>query len=142
MNPFIDMVRFTPNEKRYYRNSIAPGLAFFAAMAGVAFLVRSFRDEWPFEVLAGLALLPVLPMVWIIKVYIDYFRDCDEWEKLIEIYGIAIGVLLVGMVYFALGLLGLFKLVVLDGTLIAYGMLPTVMLVYTLGKVVGRWRHG
>ena len=27
MNPFIDMVRFTPNEKRYYRNSIAPGLA-------------------------------------------------------------------------------------------------------------------
>jgi hypothetical protein len=61
---------------------------------------------------------------------------------LIEVYGIAIGVLLVGMVYFALGLLGMFKLVVLNGTLIAYGMLPTVMLVYTLGKVVGRWRHG
>lgn len=142
MNPFIDMVRFTPNEKRYYRNSIAPGLAFLAAMAGVAFLVRSFRDEWHFEVLAGLALLPVLPMVWIIKVYIDYFRDCDEWEKLIEIYGIAIGVLLVGMGYFALGLLGLFKLVVLDGTFLAYGMLPAVMLVYSLGKVVGRWRHG
>jgi len=142
MNPFVDMVRFTPNEKRYYRNSIAPGLAFLAAMAGVAFLVRSFRDEWHFEVLAGLALLPVLPMVWIIKVYIDYFRDCDEWEKLIEIYGIAIGVLLVGMGYFALGLLGLFKLVVLDGTLLAYCMLPAVMLVYSLGKVVGRWRHG
>ncbi len=142
MNPFIDMVRFTPNEKRYYRNSIAPGLAFLAAMAGVAYLVRSFRDEWHFEVLAGLALLPVLPMVWIIKVYIDYFRDCDEWEKLIEIYGIAIGVLLVGMGYFALGLLGLFKLVVLDGTLLAYCMLPAVMLVYSLGKVVGRWRHG
>jgi hypothetical protein len=61
---------------------------------------------------------------------------------LIEVYGIAIGVLLVGMVYFALGLLGLFKLVVLDGTLIAYGMLPAVMLAYTFGKVVGRWRHG
>jgi hypothetical protein len=46
------------------------------------------------------------------------------------------------MAYFALGLLGLFQLVVLDGTLLAYGMLPAVMLVYTLGKVVGRWRHG
>jgi hypothetical protein len=142
MNPFIDMVRFTPNEKRYYRRSIAPGLAFLAVMAGAAFLVRSFRDDWAFEVLAGLALLPVLPMVWMMKVYIDYFSDCDEWEKLIEIYGIAIGVLLVGMAYFALGLLGLFKLVVLDGTLLAYCMLPAVMLVYSLGKVFGRWRHG
>ena len=142
MNPFIDMVRFTPNEKRYYRRSIAPTLAFVAMMAGSSLLVREYRDDWPFVVLATLALLPVLPMVWIMKVYIDYFRDCDEWEKLIEVYGIAIGVLLVGMVYFALGLLGLFELVMLDGTLIADGMLPAVMLAYTLGKVVGRWRHG
>ncbi len=142
MNPFLDMVRFTPNEKRYYRRSIAPSLVFLVVMAGVAFLVRGFRDDWPFEVLAGLALLPVLPMGWIVKVYIDYFSDCDEWEKLIEVYGIAIGLLLVGMAYFALGLLGLFKLVVLDGTLLAYCMLPAVMLVYSLGKVFGRWRHG
>ena len=142
MNPFIDMVRFTPNEKRYSRNSIAPTVVFLVTMAGSAVLVREYRDDWSFAVLATLALLPVLPMVWIMKVYIDYFRDCDEWEKLIEVYGIAIGVLLVGMAYFALGLLGLFKLVELDGTLLAYGMLPAVMLVYTLGKVVGRWRHG
>lgn len=142
MNPFIDMVRFTPNEKRYYRNSIAPTVAFLAVMAATAMLVREYREDWPFAVLAAIALLPVLPMVWIMKVYIDYFRDCDEWEKLIEVYGIAIGVLLVGMAYFALGLLGLFKLVVLDGTLLAYCMLPAVMLAYTLGKVVGRWRHG
>lgn len=46
------------------------------------------------------------------------------------------------MAYFALGLLGLFRLVVLDGALLAYGMLPAVMLAYSLGKVFGRWRHG
>lgn len=142
MNPFIDMVRFTPNEKRYYRRSIAPTGAFLAVMAGSAMLVREYRDDWSFAVLATLALLPVLPMAWTMKTYIDYFRDCDEWEKLIEVYGIAIGVLLVGMVYFALGLLGVFKLVILDGTWLAYCMLPAVMLAYTLGKVVGRWRHG
>jgi hypothetical protein len=142
MNPFIDMVRFTPNEKRYYRRSIAPTVAFLAVMAIVSALVRVRRDDWPFEALVVAALIPVIPMLWIMKVYIDYFRDCDEWEKLIEIYGICIGVLLVGMVYFALGLLGLFKLVVLDGTLLAYCMLPAVMLVYSLGKVYGRWRHG
>jgi hypothetical protein len=51
-------------------------------------------------------------------------------------------VLLVGMVYFALGLLGLMRLMVLDGTLLAYGLLPAVSLAYVLGKVVGRWRHG
>lgn len=142
MNPFIDMIRFTPNEKTYYRRSLTPTVAFLVVMFVAAALVRQNRADWPFEVLVVLALLPVLPMAWMMKVYIDYFQACDEWEKLIEIYGICIGVLAVGMVYFALGLLGLFKLVVLDGTWLAYGMLPAVMLVYTLGKVVGRWRHG
>ena len=142
MNPFIDMVRFTPNEKRYYRRSVLPGLAFVAVIAGSAALVRGFRGDWSFPLLVATALLPVLPMVWMLKVYIDYFLDCDEWERLVEVYGICIGVLVVGMAYFALGLLGLFELVVLDGTLLAYCMLPAVMLVYSLGKVFGRWRHG
>lgn len=142
MNPFIDMVRFSPNEKRYYQRSLLPGIAFVIVIGASGVLVREFRGEWPFELLVGLALLPVLPMAWIMKVYIDYFRDCDEWEKLIEIYGICIGVLLVGMAYFALGLLGLMDLVVLDGTLVAYCMLPAVMIIYSFGKVFGRWRHG
>ena len=142
MNPFSDIVRFSPNERRYYRRSIAPTLAFFAVISGMAALIRQNRDDWPFEVLVALALSPVLPMAWLMKIYIDYFVNCDEWEKLVEIYGICIGVLLVGMVYFALGLLGIFKLVVLDGTLLAYGMLPAVSLAYVLGKIIGRWRHG
>ena len=142
MNPFIDMVRFTPNEKRYYQRSVAPMAVFSALFIGGAVVIKSYREEWPFALLVAIAILPALPIAWFFKLYIDYFRDCDEWEKLIEIYGICIGVLLVGMVYFALGLLGLFKLVVLDGTLLAYCMLPAVMLVYSLGKVYGRWRHG
>lgn len=142
MNPFIDMVRFTPNEKRYYRRSIAP-MALFSILFFVgAGIVKAYRADLPYAVLVAIAISPAVPMAWFFKLYIDYFRDCDEWEKLIEVYGIAIGVLLVGMVYFALGLLGLFKLVELDGTWLAYAMLPAVTLAYTLGKVVGRWRHG
>jgi hypothetical protein len=34
------------------------------------------------------------------------------------------------------------QLVVLDGTLLAYFMLPAVSFAYVLGKMVGRWRHG
>ena len=142
MTPFLDLVRFTPNEKRYCRRSIAPTIAFVAVMALAAWLVREHRADAPFALLAGIALLPVLPMGWMLKVYIDYFVACDEWEKLVEVYGICLGVLLVGMAYFAMGLLGLFKLVVLDGALLAYCMLPAVMLAYSLGKVFGRWRHG
>lgn len=142
MNPFLDLLRFTPNEKRYYLRSLGPSAAFLAVMVLSTVLVRAFRGEWPFALLAAVALLPVLPMAWFFKVYLDYFAACDEWEKLVEVYGICIGVLLVGMVYFALGLLGLFRLVVLDGTLLAYGLLPAVSLAYVLGKIVGRWRHG
>jgi hypothetical protein len=142
VNPFIDMVRFTPKERAYYRRSVVPTVVFFIVIFAVAALVRQNRDDWPFELLALLALLPALPMAWLMKVYIDYFRACDEWERLIEVYGICIAVLVVGMVYFALGLLGLMELVVLDGTWLAYGMLPAISLVYCIGKVVGRWRHG
>lgn len=142
MNPFIDMVRFTPNERRYYQRSGAPILVCMALLFGGTFLVKHYRAEWPFELLVIVALSPALPMAWTMKIYIDYFRDCDEWEKLIEIYGICIGVLIVGMGYFALGLLGAMRLVELDGTLMAYGMLPAISLTYVLGKVFGRWRHG
>lgn len=142
MNPFVDMFRFTPNECRYYRKTVAPMLAFVTLMALSALIVRLFREDWPFAALALVTMSPTLGMAWFMKVYIDYFRACDEWERLIEVYGICIAVLIVGMVYFALGLLGLMELVVLDGTWMAYGMLPAVSLVYSLGKVIGRWRHG
>jgi hypothetical protein len=142
MNPFIDVIRFTPNEKVYYQRSVAPMAVFCVLIIGGSLLVRANREAWSFELLALIALLPVLPMTWFLKVYIDYFRACDEWEKLIEVYGICIGVLVVGLAYFALGLLGVMKLVVLDGAWLAYGMLPAVSLVYVLGKIVGRWRHG
>lgn len=142
MNPFIDMIRFTPNEKRYYQRSALPMLMMVPIVVAAVGVIEAFRGEWPFALLAAIALLPLLPMGWFFKLYIDYFVACDEWEKLIEVYGICVGVLLVGMVYLALGLLGLFKLVELDGTLLAYGMLPAVSLAYVLGKVIGRWRHG
>jgi hypothetical protein len=142
VNPFIDMVRFTPNEKRYYLRSLGPLLLAIPLMVGVTVLVDRYRSSWPFEVLIAIALLPLLPMAWAMKQYVDYFKACDEWERLIEIYGICIAVLVVGLTYFGFGILGLLDLVALDGTLFALFMLPAVSLTYVIGKVVGRWRHG
>ena len=142
MNHLREFFTFSAKEWRYYKLSVPPMLVFIAVMTASALTVKHFRDDWSFAVLAVVALLPVLPIGWFFKVYLDFFQACDEWEKLVEVYGIAIGVLLVGMVYFALGLLGLMKLVELDGTLIAYFMLPAVSFAYVLGKVIGRWRHG
>lgn len=64
MNPFVDIVRFSPNERRYYRRSIAPSLIFIALIFVMAALIRQNRNDWPFEVLVALALSPALPMVW------------------------------------------------------------------------------
>lgn len=142
MNPFLDMVRFTPNEKRYYLRSLGPLLLMLVLMAFVVAVVEACRGVWPYEALVAIALLPVVPMAWAMKQYVDYFRDCDEWERLIELYGICIAVLLVGLTYFGLGLLGLMGLVVLDGPLFAALLLPAISLTYVIGKVIGRWRHG
>lgn len=142
MNPFIDVVRFTPNEKAYYRRSLGPLLVAVPLMVGVVWLIEAYRDDWPFALLAAIALLPVLPMAWAMKQYVDYFKACDEWERLIELYGICIAVLVVGLGYFGLGLLGLMALVSLDGTLLALLMLPAISLTYVVGKIIGRSRHG
>lgn len=142
MNHLRELFTFSAKERRYYKLSMPPMVVFIAVMTGSALTVKHFRDDWSFVVLASIALLPTLPIGWFFKVYLDFFQACDEWERLIEIYGICIGVLLVGMVYFALGLLGVMQLVVLDGTLLAYFMLPAVSFAYVLGKMVGRWRHG
>lgn len=142
MNPFLDLFRFTPNEKRYYRRSALPMLASIVATFASAALVRQLGAAAPFGLLAAVALLPALPIGWFFKLYIDYFRACDEWEKLIEVYGICIGLLIVGMAYFALGLLGLMALLELDGNLLAIGLLPAISLSCVFGKMVGRWRHG
>lgn len=142
MNHLRELFTFSAKELRYHKQTVLPMLSFIAVIALSAMLVKQYRDEWAFPVLAVIALLPVLPIAWTLKLYLDYFQACDEWERLIEVYGICIGVLLVGMVYFALGLLGLMKLIELDGTLVAYFMLPAVCFAYVIGKIVGRWRHG
>lgn len=142
MNHLRELFTFSAKERRYHKQTVLPMLSFIAVIALSAMLVKSYRDEWAFSVLAAIALLPVLPIAWTLKLYLDYFQACDEWERLIEVYGICIGVLLVGMVYFAIGLLGLMKLIELDGTLVAYFMLPAVCCAYVIGKIVGRWRHG
>lgn len=142
MNHLRELFTFSAKERRYHKQTVLPMLSFIAVIALSAMLVKTYREEWAFPVLAGIALLPVLPIAWTLKLYLDYFQACDEWERLIEVYGICIGVLLVGMVYFAIGLLGLMKLIELDGTLVAYFMLPAVCCAYVIGKIVGRWRHG
>lgn len=142
MNHLRELFTFSAKERRYYKLSVLPMLVFVAVIAVSTMTVKQFREEWSFALLAGVALLPTLPVAWSIKLYLDFFQECDEWERLIEVYGICIGVLLVGMVYFAIGLLGLMKLVEVDGTLVAYFMLPAVCLAYVIGKIVGRWRHG
>lgn len=142
MNPFLDLFRFTRNEKRYYQRSVAPMALFSALVIVGAVVVKTYRADLPYAALVAIAISPAVPIAWFFKLYIDYFRACDEWEKLIEVYGICIGLLIVGMAYFALGLLGLMALLVLDGNLLAIGLLPAISLSYVFGKMVGRWRHG
>ena len=73
--------------------------------------------------LAGLAGLAALPVALVAAAYAVLSSEAGTAWLLPRVPGVEVRV-------------------VLDGTLLAYCMLPAVMLVYSLGKVYGRWRHG
>jgi hypothetical protein len=130
-----------PVDKRYLRE-------FMPAMA--AYVVILMACSWALKVpladsgdaVRGLvALLPVLPIVLVLRAVVRLIRDSDELQRRIDLEAIAISTLVVGMGYFTLGLLAAAKVLVVPGQVALLWALPLLCMVYGIAKCLAQRRY-
>ena len=89
-----------------------------------------------------IALLPVLPIIFVMRAMVRVIRDSDELERRIELEAVAISALLVGTGFFSAGLLASANVIALAGDSVAVWVLPALCGIYGIAKcwAVRRYR--
>jgi len=97
-------------KKRYWRAFVPIMILYLiATLAGSAFL-QTFDVE-PTWLQATIALACTLPMVYYLFVQIRYFLETDEYDRLIQLKGFAIGAAITVSVIFLFGFLQMFHVI-------------------------------
>lgn len=101
---------FKSAKRRYWR-AFVPIMALYlvATLAGSAFLL-TFEVE-PTWLQATIALACTLPMVFFLFVQIRYFLETDEYDRIIQLKGFAIGAAITVSVIFLVGFLQMFHVI-------------------------------
>ena len=83
-----------------------------------------------------IALLPALLLVWIMRAFVRYVRDCDELQRRIELESGAVAALLMSTAYMTLGFLQTADLINIPSKVAMLWVFPALCFSYGLAKVV------
>ena len=112
-------------ERRYVREFMPAMVAYMLVMLYVWPLQKAMEAGW---LKVATALLPVLPIGWVIVASIRYALGSDERERRQKLEALAIGVAIVSVVSMALGFLAAAKILVIDAGLALLLIYPAVCL--------------
>lgn len=135
------MTAMRPVHRRYLRELIPATLAYMATIFITTWLLRHYTADLSLAERVGVALLPVLPIAFVMRAIVRVIRDSDELERQIELEAVAIAALLAGMGFFSLGLLARVKVIALDGDAVAIWVLPALCLIYGFTKCLAVRRY-
>lgn len=128
-----------PAGRRYVR-ALWPILIGYALLLFASvWLIRHGIGSAPLKALV--ALMPVLPLVLMVRVALRYLREIDELQRRIETESIGIASLLLSLLYFAAGLLQLAKVVSIDAGAAMIWVFPLLMLAYGIAKFLAVRRY-
>lgn len=128
-----------PAGRRYVR-ALWPILIGYALLLFASvWLIRGGIASAPLKALV--ALLPVLPLVLMVRAALRYLREIDELQRRTETESIGIASLLVSLLYFAAGLLQLAKVVSIDAGAAMIWVFPLLMLFYGIAKFLAVRRY-
>ncbi|WP_297801718.1 hypothetical protein [Arenimonas sp. GDDSR-1] len=114
----------SPAESRYTRRLMVAMVLYVALLFGSILGLKSFAAEWPIAARALMALLPVLPIALVGKIFIDYLGECDEMIRRIELEAVSLSSLIVGLLFLA----------ALGGGTVAIWVFPLLCGIYGLTK--------
>jgi hypothetical protein len=124
-------------ERRYAREFMPAMLIYMVAMLYVWPLQKTMEPGW---LKVAAALLPVLPIAWLIVASIRYVLGHDELERRQHLEALAIGVAIVSVASMVLGFLAAAKLIVVDASLALLLVYPALSITYGMTHCVLVWR--
>jgi hypothetical protein len=129
--------RSRAGDRRFVREFVPAMLIYMVVMLYLWPLQKGMGPGWP---KTALALLPLLPISWVILASIRHVLASDELERRQHLEALAIGVALVCVAGMALGLLGAAGVLVLDGTTVLLLLYPAICLTYGAIRCAMAWR--
>jgi hypothetical protein len=129
-----------PVHRRYLREFIPAMLGYVLLILGSMSWLRFGQP--PAHWRPVIALLPVFPILLVMRAMVRVIRDSDELERRIELEAVAISALLVGTGFFSAGLLASASVIELAGDSVAVWVLPALCGTYGIAKcwAVRRYR--
>ena len=124
----------SPAESRYTRRLVVAMAVYVALLFGSILGLKSFAAEWPIAARALMALLPVMPIALVGKIFIDYLGECDEMIRRIELEAVSLSSLIVGLLFLAAGFLMQARVFMLGGGTVAIWVFPLLCGIYGLTK--------
>lgn len=127
-----------PYHRRYAREFWPPMAVYVAIMLLLWPLLPRLQSEWLKVVLA---LLPVVPVMLVVRAMVRLVLGSDELEQRIHLIGLAIAATVVSLVSLAAGFLASAGVISLDGSVLIL-VWPALVLLYALGRGWAARRYG
>ncbi|RAO76638.1 hypothetical protein CA260_01565 [Dyella jiangningensis] len=124
-------------EHRYARQFMPAMLVYMVVMLYVWPMQKTME---PGLLKVAAALLPVVPIAWLIVASIRYVLGHDELERRQHLEALAIGVAIVSVASMVLGFLAAAKLIVVDASLALLLIYPALSITYGMTHCVLVWR--
>ena len=127
-----------PLHQRYSREFWPPMMIYVAVMLLLWPLLPRVHSEW---LKVALALLPVLPVLFVVRAMVRLVLGSDELEQRIHLIGLAIAATLVSTASLAGGFLAAANIIKLDGSILLW-VWPTLVVLYSAGRSWASRRYG
>jgi hypothetical protein len=127
-----------PLHQRYLREFWPAMAAYVAVMFLLWPLLPRVHSEWLRIVLA---LMPVVPVLFVVRAMVRLALGGDELEQRIHLIGLAIAATVVSALSLAGGFLAAANIIKLDGSILI-GVWPTLVVVYAAGRSWASRRYG
>lgn len=124
--------------KRYTREVIIAMLAYVVLLVVSILLLKQVDGA---ALRALIALLPVPPIIFVLRAMIRYIRDVDELQQRIELEAVSFATAFVSLVYLTGGFLQSAKVIDVPSNVAMIWVFPLVCLAYGLAKAVVARRY-
>ncbi|MEO7934864.1 MAG: hypothetical protein ABIR27_01255 [Dokdonella sp.] len=124
-------------DKRYMRHFFTAMTAYVIIMLTVWRLVRTTESH---GLRVAIALLPVIPILFVIRAMVRYILDADELVQRLHLEALAIAAGVVAVASLIGGFLAAAEVIRIDGSILIW-VFPVIALVFGIARAFGERRY-